>query len=98
MLFSLRSMLIIRKIREISDITSQDVFNSDQSKFEYELVCDRAYEAKVKGLKHVEALGVATNSLPHSNTLQVHINKAGFLGSHFYLCFQETGEVLPECS
>lgn len=74
---------------DLNGIADQDVFNSDQSKFEYELVSDRTYE--IQGAKHVESLVVATNSLSHSYTLQVHINKAGFIGSHFYLCFQEVG-------
>lgn len=79
----------LKEYCEINGVADQDVYNSNQSKFEYELVCDRNYE--IKGAKHVESLVVATNSLSHSCTLHVHINKSGFLSSNFYLCFQEVG-------
>ena len=68
-------------------IPPENVWNSDQSGFNYEMTCDRTYE--IMGTKHVLSLVVDKNSTTHSYTLQVHLSKAGKLGSKFYLCFQE---------
>lgn len=63
------------------------VWNADQSGFQYEPIRNRTLT--FKGEKIVEARVVASNDTTHSYTIQVHMSKAGVLGSHIFICFQE---------
>ena len=80
-------------LHEINDITAPlgltdgCVWNADQSRFQYELIRNRTLT--FNGEKIVEARVVAAHDISHSYTIQVHMSKAGVLGSHIFICFQE---------
>lgn len=74
----------------MNNVLDCNVWNSDQSRFEYEMMTSRSYE--IQGAKTVEAVVVSKNAVTHAYTLQVHISKAGYLGKKFYICFQESDE------
>lgn len=68
-------------------LSDRKYWNSDQSRFEYELKRDRTYEEK--GIKIVEAMACKLNALSHSYTIQIHMSKDGCLGEKMFIVFQE---------
>lgn len=62
-------------------------WNSDQSRFEYEMKRDRSYA--VKGSPIVLAMAAKMDSLSHSYTVQMHVSKAGRLGTKMLIVLQE---------
>lgn len=68
-------------------LNHDNVWNTDQSNFEYEMCTARTLSQK--GEKDTWARCQSTNSLTHSYTIQVHISLSGKLGKSIYICFQE---------
>ena len=68
-------------------ISSNCVWNADQSRFEYEPMRNRTIARK--GEKIVEARVVDHNAVSHSYSIQVHMSKNGTLGSKIYIVLQE---------
>lgn len=63
-------------------------WNSDQSKFEYEMKSDRSYASI--GTKIIDVRVASLKAITHSYTIQVHISKSGSVGSKLFIVFQET--------
>ena len=59
-----------------------NIWNSDQSGFEYEPMRNRTPE--FKGKRVVDMMVVT-----HSCTIQLQLSKAGTLGSYLFICFRE---------
>lgn len=68
-------------------LADECIWNADQSGFEYEMIRKRTLA--FKGEKIVEALVTNSNAVSHSYTIQLHVSKAGKLGTTLFLCFQE---------
>jgi hypothetical protein len=82
--------IFTEKINELineNDFKAQEVFNSDQTRFEYEMTSARTLSQK--GEKETFSFIQASNSLTHSYTVQILISMDGKLGKKLYICFQE---------
>lgn len=86
------AMVFVHDINDLikhHDYNRENVWNSDQSRFEYEIVSARTLSHA--GEKDTWASCQSSNSLTHSYTIQIHISLAGKLGNKLYICFQEKG-------
>nr|XP_012217170.1 PREDICTED: uncharacterized protein LOC105669005 [Linepithema humile] len=80
----------VSKIREqISLLGADNVYNSDQSGFNYESHAGRTLS--FKGTAQVECLTQSKNSLTHSYTIQPIVSASGLLKSPLFIVLQETG-------
>lgn len=80
----------VSKIREqISLLGADNVYNSDQSGFNYESHAGRTLS--FKGTAKVECLTQSKNSLTHSYTIQPIVSASGLLKSPLFIVLQETG-------
>ena len=88
-------------VREVTDYVSANaiqadmVFNTDQSRFEYEITSNRTLS--MTGEKTTEATVASVASSTHSYTIQVLISMSGRLAMKFYICFQEGGGKFGKC-
>lgn len=69
--------------------SSSNVWNTDQSGFNYELFSGRTLSDK--GEKDTFLMVQNINSLTHSYTIQVLISNDGYLAPKLFICFQEHG-------
>lgn len=86
-----RSELFVSETTEWLDdngLADDNVWNSDQSRFEKEMYCNRTY-ANV-GDKTVLSQVVRVDSTKHSYTIQPSVSKSGKLAKKLYICLQES--------
>lgn len=81
----------INEYVETKAFLPEEIWNTDQSGFTYELVGNRTLS--FTGEKQTLGLCQTQKSLTHSYTVQVLISPSGKLGNKIYICFQEPGGV-----
>lgn len=77
----------MNELAKNEDLCDDSFWNSDQSRFEYEMRRERSYARKGERLVEVQVCDM--NSISHSYTIQVHLSKSGELGQKIFIVLQE---------
>lgn len=71
----------------IDGYSPNNIWNTDQSRFEYEMTYGRTLE--IEGTEEITAATAGSSQYTHSYSVQIHISMAGKLGKKMYIVFQE---------
>jgi hypothetical protein len=74
---------------KFKDYSEDQIFNSDQSGFDFEMASNR--NLSEVGEKHMSVLVTSSSALPRSYTIQPMISLSGDIVGPLLICLQETG-------
>lgn len=77
----------MNELAKDEELLDESFWNSDQSRFEYEMKRERSYARKGERIVEVQVCNI--NAISHSYTIQVHLSKSGELGKKIFIVLQE---------